>query len=476
MAFRTLALPRPAPGRAVLSSLLLVALPVCAASPPLAIEFIDSPGTAVHAINRRGDVVGAFAEWPCGDHTQCAPLNRTAVWPVGGSRSVLSTLSNLPIFPSAIGDGGRVVGTLSDFATASHAVVWDPVAGGYQLTDLGTLPGATGAAAAGIDAQGRVVGHASGPGGFRPFVWTDAGGLVDLGAAGFPLERPGHVSPGGWVVSDSHSYSLDDVTSVAALPPPPAGFYPSGGYGLKINDARELAGFLLTTTGQSLAYLHRYRPQTGAWQLLSGSPSGRLSRYGIGSLGPDSTVSATVTSVGVMAEGPDGLAQALDGRLSPAYPGVAVTAGGPANEGGAIAALAVIGRSQRLVRLQPIAPCTGTCLRVDQLSLQGKFISDPDAPGSCTPKARNKVRATLTVTDASGMPQAGVRVQARFLDDYALNEPVSGKTGADGRVTLRHTGPACVGAVALFVDALKATGARFDRGAGRLTDYVIPLP
>ncbi|HJV68537.1 hypothetical protein [Ideonella sp.] len=469
-------LPRAACGRAALSSLLLTALPVCAAGPQLAIEFIDSPGTAAHAINRRGDVVGAFAEWPCGDHTQCPPAYHTAVWPVGGARAVLPTIGNLPILPSTIDDAGQVAGTLSDFATASHAVVWDRIGGIYQLTDLGTLPGYTGAAAAGMDAQGRVVGHASGPAGFRPFVWTAAGGLLDLAAAGFPLERPGSVSPGGWVVSDGHSYSLDDVTSVAPLPAPPPGFYPAYGFGLKINDRRELAGFLMTTTGQSLSYLHRYRPANGAWQLLSNSPNGHLSRWGIGSLATDATVSATVTGVGVIADGPDGLAQALDTRLSPAYPGASVTIGGPANDRGAIAALALIGRSQRLVRLQPITPCTGTCLQVSQLVMSGKFIEDPDAPGSCTPKARNKVRAVLTVTDALGQPQAGVKVRGRFLDDYDLNQPAAGKTGPDGRLALRHEGPACVGAVAFFVDALKAPGAHFDRSTGQLTDYVIPLP
>lgn len=461
---------------ASLPALLLWAMPADAAGATLAIEFVDSPGIAAQAINLAGDVVGAYAEWPCGDHTQCAPVNRTAVWPVGGSRAVLPTLGNLPVLPAAIGDSGRVVGTLSDFATASHAVVWDLVAGHYQLTDLGTLPGATGAAAAGMDAQGRVVGHASGPAGFRPFVWTAAAGLVDLAAAGFPQERPGSVSPGGWVVSDSHTYSLDDVTSVAPLPASPPGYFPAYGYGLKINDQRELAGFLTATSGQSLAYLHRFRSAQGAWQLLSASPNGRLSRWGIGSLGPDATVSATVTGFGVVADGPDGLAEALDARLSPAYPGVSVTFGGPANDRGETAALAIIGRSQRLVRLQPIGPCTGACLRVSQLTMSGKFIDDPGAPGSCTPKARNKVRAVLTVTDASGQPQAGVKVRGRFLDDYALNEPASGRTGADGRLTLRHAGPACVGAVAFLVDGLSAPGTRFDRSQGQLTAYVIPLP
>ena len=460
-----------------LSLLLACAAPAIAAPVSLfGIEIVDSPGTAAHAINRRGDVVGAFAEWPCGDHTQCPPAQRTAVWPANGSRMLLSTLGGLPIFPAGIDDQRMVVGTVSDFATQSHAVVWTPIGGAYQLSDLGSLPGYTQASAAGVDAHGRVIGHAAGAPGFRPFVWTQAGGMVDLAAQGFPVERPQSISPSGWVVSDDHSYSLDDVASVLPLPSAPPGFWPPSGLTLKINDRRELAGFLMTTSGQNLSYLHRYRPATGQWQMLSASPNGHLSRWGIGSLSRDATVSATVTGVGVIADGPDGVAQDLGARLSSAYAGVSVSGGGPRNEHGVIAALAIVGRSQRLVRLVPLAPCSGDCLHVDRLQMVGKFVPDPDAPDSCTPVARNKVRATVTVTDAAGVPRPGVKVRARFLDDYALNQLVGATTAADGRATLRHEGPACVGAVAFIVEALKASGAQFDRSVGQLTDYVIPLP
>jgi hypothetical protein len=278
------------------------------------------------------------------------------------------------------------------------------------------------------------------------------------------------------VVSDAHTWSLDDVASVQALPAPPAGFYAPSGDALRINDRRELAGFLVTTSGQNLVYLHRYRPSTGAWQLLSNSPTGHLSSWRIASLSRDATVLATVTGTGVIADGPDGLAQPLQGRLSPAYPGASVADGGPANERGAVAALALIGNARRLVRLQPIEPCTGDCLHVSELSLRGRFIEDPNDPGHCTPQARNKVRARLAVVDALGAPRAGVKVRARFLDEYELNEPVTGRTDASGSVDLHHEGPACVGAVTLFVDSLQAEGARFDRSQGRLAAWVIPLP
>ena len=465
--------PRLCAGSAVLAALVGHA---GASGPMLAIDLVDSPGTAAHAINSRGDIVGKFAEWPCDDR-QCPPRYHTAVWSArDGQRHVLPTLGTLTIVPASLDGRGRVVGTVSDFASTSHAVVWDRSDAGYQLHDLGTLPGFTSAAAAGADASGRVVGHASGGAGWRPFVWTDETGMVDLAAAGFPPERPAAVSPGGWVVSDSHTWSLDDVASIQPLPGPPAGFYPPTGGALRINDRRELAGFLVATSGQNPVYLHRYRPSMDAWQLLSNSPTGHLSSWRIASISRDATVLATVTGTGVIADGPDGLAQPLQGRLSPAYPGASVADGGPANEHGEVAALAVIGNARRLVRLAPIEACTGDCLRVSQLSLRGRFIEDPNDPGHCTPQARNKVRARLTVVDALGEPRAGVKVIARFLDEYELNEPVTGRTDATGRVELRHEGPACVGAVTLFVDSLRAEGARLDRSQGQLAAWVIPLP
>jgi len=461
---------------AALALLATLAFPVGAASPILAIDLVASPGTAAHAINPRGDIVGSFAEWPCDDH-QCVPRTHTAVWSSrDGSRLILPTLGTLTIVPRTLDGQGRVVGTVTDFATASHAVVWDRVGDAYELQDLGTLPGFSDAAAAGADASGRVVGHASGAAGWRPFVWTEATGLADLGSAGFPLERPAAVSPAGWVVSDGHTWSLDDVASVQPLPAPPDGFHQPNGAAMRINDRRELAGFLVATTGQQLVYLHRHRPAVGQWQLLSNSPTGHLSAWRIGSIGRDATVLATVTGNGVIAEGPDGLAQPLQARLSTAYPGASVADGGPANERGAIAALAVIGNAKRLVRLVPAPPCSGDCLQVSEVSMRGRFVEDPDDPGQCTPEARNKVRATLTVVDSLGLPREGVKVRARFLDEYDHDQAVGGRTDAAGRLELRHEGPACVGAVTLFVESLRADGARFDRAKGQLVASVIPLP
>jgi hypothetical protein len=86
------------------------------------------------------------------------------------------------------------------------------------------------------------------------------------------------------------------------------------------------------------------------------------------------------------------------------------------------------------------------------------------------------VIAKLTVTDESGSPLRGVRVTGHFLDDYWLDQMVTGKTTPRGTVRLVHDGPACVGAVAFLATGAAATGRTFDRTTGTLTDFVIPLP
>jgi hypothetical protein len=462
------------PGRLLAALAFVAAAPTTSWAQNLGIEFVDSPARGV-ALNERGDVVGSFSRWPCGDPHACAPVTSPVVWRSEG-RIGLPGLGTLLPAPTGIAVDGMVVGSVTDFVSASRAVVWRFVGGSYAVTDIGLLPGATSATAVGVDATGRVIGTASSPAGTRPFSWTAAGGLVDLASLGFPAEAVLGTSPGGVVATTAHTYQVDKPASVRSLALPPKGYHPPFPYAMGVNDGGDVAAFLATTTSDPVFYLHRYHAADGRWQLLSSSPNGNLSSWGVGSIDNDLTVSATVTSVGVIAAGPEGVAVPLASQLSPAYDGVAVGAAGERRAASGTLASAMIGRSLRLVRLVPLAPCVGYCLRVASLQMKGVFVDDPRAPGSCTPAAANKVTATLTVTDADGNPAPGVRVSARFLDDYALNKRVNAKTSASGKAVFRHRGPACVGAIALLVESATASGATFDRSVGVLTNYVIPLP
>lgn len=454
--------------------LLSLAFAGAATAETLGVDFIDSPAAGV-AMNARGDVVGSFTSWPCGNPHACVPATAAVVWRAEG-RLALPGLGTLAPAPAAIAADGMVVGSVTDFVSASRAVVWRFVGGAYQPTDLGLLPGTTSARAVGVDGAGRVVGDASSPAGVRPFYWTQATGLVDLASFGFPTESVYAVSAAGRVATAAHTYLIDSPGSVRAFAPPPKGYWPPFGYSMDVNDAGDVATFLATTTSEPLFYLHRYHAGDRRWQLLSSSPNGDMSRWGVGGIEADRSVTATVTSVGVVADGPEGVATPLAGRVSPAYGGASVDAAGMRLPGAGTLASATTGRSSRLVRLVPLTPCTGYCVRVAALAMTGVFVDDPRAPGSCTRAASNRVTATLTVTDAGGNPVAGARVNARFLDDYALNVAVGGKTNQGGKLVLRHRGPACMGAIALLVEGVSAPGATFDRSVGVLTKYVIPLP
>jgi hypothetical protein len=442
----------------------------------LAIDLVDTPA-AGSSLNARGDVVGAKSVWPCGDPFRCAPQTVPSVWTRQG-RFSLPTQAGLYAAPAALAPNGVVVGSLTDYASTSKAVIWQRVGGAYVITELGTLPNLLQSAASGLDAQGHVVGYSTTPFvGTRPFSWTAAGGMVDLTLSGFPADRPWDVSPGGRVVSDGYTYLLNDPRSVRPLPAPPAGYYNPVGQGMRLNDNGDLAAFLATTSSQPRYLFHRYSAAAGQWQLLSGiahSPSTTI--WGIGSIDPNATITGTVGGSAVIAEGPGGSAQSLLPRLSPAYAAVTLDRAQAHNASGVILAHAGIGRSNRLVKLVPIAACSGACLRVSALDITGKFIPDPNAPGSCTKAARDRVATVVHVTDAGGAPQPGVKVRARYMDNYALSHTVGGTTAADGSVTLRHEGPACVGTISLLVEALKRAGWQFDRGAGVLTAEVIPLP
>jgi hypothetical protein len=262
-------------------------------------------------------------------------------------------------------------------------------------------------------------------------------------------------------------YRLDDPNSVILMPAAPRGFL-IGGDSTAINDEGDQARFLVSTGPENLVYLFRFHHE-GLWQQISPNGTGHLATYGVGSINASRDVSATVVGAGVIAYGPDGLAQPLAALLSPAYPGSAITAGGPMNSAGQILARVLIGRSSRLVRLVAAAPCAANCTQVATLEMKGK------GPAYCD-QGKAHAGARITVTNEAGNPLPGVRVTGHFLDDYWLDQIVTGQTNAQGRVVFRHDGPPCVGAIAFLVTDAAMAGRIFDRTVGTLTNYVIPLP
>lgn len=474
--------------RALVAILALVCVPfVCgtsaasasqapgAAVPPPNVYVVDFVSTAASGLdmNDAGDVVGtSYLDPGCG--SSCLPPLDTVVWK-GGLRIVLPAVPfSSSIFPVSINAQGWVAGFAGVSGTTTHAVVWKPVGNTYEAIDLGNLPGKTISFAVGIDDLGRVVGWSTTqffPPIGAPFIWTETGGMVDLTTLGFPVDMPIAMSPGGTIGTVNSWYRLDDPASVMLLPPAPRGFV-IGADGFDINDAGDQGRFLITSGSENLLYLYRFHHEgVGTWQLLSSIPTGHLSTAGVGSINDAGDITATVASSGMVAYGPDGLAQPLAPLVSSAYGGSVLTSSGSMNASGQILAKMIIGQSgQRLVRLVPGQPCTTNCIKVTSIQMVGK------GPTFCD-QGNAQVKAKLTVTDEAGVPLSGARITGHFFDDYWLDQIVVGKTNTAGQITFKHQGPACVGAIAFLVtDAATRTGRTFDQTTGVLTNYVIPLP
>jgi hypothetical protein len=297
--------------------------------------------------------------------------------------------------------------------------------------------------------------------------------MVDLASQGFPAEMPRAMSDAGTVATQLHWYRVDDPASTVTMPAPPNGFVIGAGP-TAINDAGDQARFLISTGTENLSYLFRFHHE-GSWQQISFTGV-KNTPYGVGSITGAQDITATVVGVGVVAAGPDGLAEPIADLLSPAYTDRVVTVGGPITEAGEILAEVMVGRAVRLTRLVPAVACGASCIRVATVLMKGKFVQDPNDPGHCTQggRAYNLARVKVTVTSETGARLSGVLVTGRFLDDYWTDAPVSGTTNASGVVTFDNRGPCGVGAVAFLIDDASKDALVLDRTVGKLSSWVIP--
>jgi len=438
-------------------------------------EFVATTATG-YDLNDAGDVVGvSYVDNGCGPF--CLPPQTIAVWR-GGIRTALPSIPAFGSYqyPLYLTNAGLIAGFVGVPGTTTHAAIWTPNGPGYTAQDLGALPGMSSATVAGIDEQGRLVGWSSTGGAIptaaAPYMWSQATGMVNLAAQGYPNEMPLAMSPAGKVVTRSgHWYQLGNPASVVALPPPPRSFF---GFGSGIiNDNGDQAHFLGTGT-QGLIY--PFRLSNGIWQQISSIPTGQLSRAGLGSINLAQDISFTAGSTGLIAAGPSGVGQPLASLISPSYPGATVGLGGPMNAAGQILTQVMIGRSQRLMKLTPATGCGANCMVVSSLAMAGQFVQDPAFPGSCFQggKMYNVSTATVTVTSETGAALGNVQVNGRFLDDYWTDSVVTGTTNGSGVVTFSHKGLCGVGAIAFLVDRATQGTRSLDRTRGTLTAWVIP--
>ncbi|RVT52159.1 hypothetical protein [Rubrivivax albus] len=446
-----------------------------------AIDYIASVASGV-AMDRLGRVVVGSTSLPppC---VGCPPIfNVPAIW-VEGRRQLLTVPEGAAYLSfSGVNASGWIAGTAMRLdATGGAGHVWVPRAdgSGHDATPIGQLAGFADAIPAGIDDSNRVIGLA------RtwfvaqdPFTWTAAEGIQSLTAMGYPADEPVAVSPGGTVATRTLTYRFGEPGSATAAAPPPAGFYGNTSTLTgAVNDDGMRASFLLSTSGtsQGYRYLARYS-DAGGWQVLAG-PAASSVPYGVGGVQSSGTITGHILSSGLISFGPDGPAQSLTSFVSAAYPEAGVGAPGEMADDGSILAQVLIGRSHRLAKLVPVQPCAENCLRVSAIAMKGRMVSEPgQPPGQCTPGARNEVSARITVVGGDGLPVAGATLRGRFLDDYYLDQVVTLRTNRKGQALARHSGEACVGAVAFLVDGVTKTGLALDRTTGQLSAYTIAQP
>lgn len=442
-----------------------------------AIDFVATAAGGA-AMDPAGRIVGGLANLAPTCPTCQPTFSVPSVW-LDGKRFTLTLPANRAYlgFVGVNAQGQLLANAWSGDSTTSTPVIWKARAdqSGFDSVALPPLPGKASAEATGIDDQGRVVGSSNtwftSPD--ESFLWTQAGGTVALTSLGHPGEKPLGMSPGGTVGTASFSYQLGQPSSTVTVAPSPAGWRRESILGVSINDRGDRAFGMLTTSSSTLVYLWRYHAE-GTWQQISFGGTGSLSSAGIGAIDSQATVVGTELSTGMRAQGPDGTVQTLTSFLSPAYAGVTITSGNDLGTGGVVLASSNIGRAGRLTKLVPVQPCTTNCLRVSSLTVTGKITYPPRSPGRCTARAKTTASAQLKVVDENGLAVPGAVVTGRFLDDYYLDGKVTLTTNSQGLVTAQHSGPACVGAIAFFVDGVSKTGRTLDRTSGKLTSFVIP--
>jgi probable HAF family extracellular repeat protein len=140
------------------------------------------------------------------------------VWDKASGMVDIGTLGGLGSAALAMNAAGQIAGVSDNTPVSQHAIWWTREGG---LVDLGTLGGGTISRALGINNNGEVVGLSNTRAGqydYRAFLWTKAGGMVDLNKR-IPHAPAGLVLTGALAISDSGAIVADSNAGLVLLKP-----------------------------------------------------------------------------------------------------------------------------------------------------------------------------------------------------------------------------------------------------------------
>jgi probable HAF family extracellular repeat protein len=150
-------------------------------------------------INNAGQIVGGAA-------FDARLSDQAFIWSQAGGLQGLGTEPSVQSFAERVNEKGLVIGDLFTTPADRNGFIWSRQSG---LLVLGT-PGPDISDAADLNDLGQVVGHIN----FRPFVWTRAGGFVDLNTripgapAGLELFSAEAISNNGTIVAGTNAGTL----------------------------------------------------------------------------------------------------------------------------------------------------------------------------------------------------------------------------------------------------------------------------
>lgn len=167
----------------------------------------------------------------------------------GGAADIGAPEGTYNLFPQAINANGSAMAGAFYTANRDHAFVWTQAGG---IVDIGELPDATyGATAYGISADGTVVsGTSSVADGEHAFIWTQSGGMQDLGVLpGGTYSWNFGLSANGLVATGLASTGTSEVafvwTAASGIQPLPTNASGDGAAGFAINaDGSVIVGYV----------------------------------------------------------------------------------------------------------------------------------------------------------------------------------------------------------------------------------------